>query len=213
MNLARKLKQAWLGYTSRSGAEYWERRYRLGMDSGDGSYGELARFKADTINSFVAATGVRSVVEFGCGDGNQLALARYPQYLGLDVSAAAIERCALRFGDDATKSFLWYDPRLAVNLHAALRAELTLSLDVIYHLLEEDTYRRYLELLFGASTRYVIAYSSDGAEASPAPHVRHWHFTADVGRMHPEFRLVRTVENPYPDRTFARFFMFERTSG
>lgn len=213
MNLARKLKQAWLGYTSRSGAEYWERRYRLGMDSGDGSYGELARFKAETLNAFVAETGVRSVIEFGCGDGNQLTLARYPRYLGLDVSAAAIERCAKLFAGDATKSFLWYAPAHAVNLHAALRAELTLSLDVVYHLLEEATYHAYLELLFGAATRYVIVYSSDGEDARPAPHVRHWRFTDDVARMQPEFRIVRSLQNPYPDRTFARFFIFERVAG
>lgn len=210
MNLPRKLRQAWLGYSSRSGAQYWERRYRSGMDSGEGSYGELAEYKARTLNAFVAERGIGSVIEFGCGDGNQLALARYPRYLGLDVSKAAIERCAARFAGDADKAFLWYDPAHALNLHAMLRAELTLSLDVIYHLLEDDTYRRYLETLYGAATRYVIVYSSDEEGAAPAPHVRHRRFTADVARTQPAFRLLDVADNPYPARTFAKFHVYER---
>ena len=35
---------------------------------------------------------------------NQLALARYPEYVGLDVSASAVARCAERFASDATKA-------------------------------------------------------------------------------------------------------------
>src|SRR5690349_24554192 len=57
----------------RSSPSYWEERYRQGGNSGVGSYGQLARFKAQTINRFVAEQAVTSVVEFGCGDGAQLA--------------------------------------------------------------------------------------------------------------------------------------------
>src|SRR5262245_5749758 len=84
---------------------YWETRYRTGGDSGPGSYGNLALFKARILNDFVAAEGVRSIAEFGCGDGHQLSLARYPTYLGIDVSSAAIEKCKSLFGCDSTKTF------------------------------------------------------------------------------------------------------------
>ena len=73
---------------------YWERRYARGGDSGAGSYGRLAIFKAEFVNSFVRDHGIRSVIEFGCGDGNQLSLAEYPSYFGLDVSRSAVEACA-----------------------------------------------------------------------------------------------------------------------
>src|ERR1041385_8036217 len=78
-------------------AQYWEARYREGGNSGDGSYGRLASFKAQVLNDFVARNQIRSVVEFGCGDGNQLSLAQYPKYLGLDVSPTAVLNCAARF--------------------------------------------------------------------------------------------------------------------
>lgn len=39
-------------------------------------------------NDFVRARGIDSVIEFGCGDGAQLALAEYPAYGGIDVSPA-----------------------------------------------------------------------------------------------------------------------------
>ena len=78
---------------------YWERRYADGQDSGYGSRDQLARFKASFLNAFVARNGIRSVIEFGCGDGTQLSLADYPSYLGLDVSPTAVRLCASRFRD------------------------------------------------------------------------------------------------------------------
>ena len=72
---------------------YWESRYRSGGNSGPGSFGELAGFKADVLNAFICSEGIKSVIEFGCGDGHQLSLARYPRYLGIDVSRFAIARC------------------------------------------------------------------------------------------------------------------------
>ena len=86
-------------------ASYWERRYSGGGHSGVGSYGLFAEFKADVLNRFVAAHAVQSVIEFGCGDGNQLALARYPRYLGFDISETAVARCRKRYRRDRGKSF------------------------------------------------------------------------------------------------------------
>ena len=53
---------------------YWEQRYREGGCSGAGSYGKFGRFKAQVLNQFVVEHGIRTVMEFGCGDGNQLSL-------------------------------------------------------------------------------------------------------------------------------------------
>src|SRR5262245_48514617 len=81
-----------------SSRQYWNVRYVLGGTSGAGSYGRLAKFKAEVINRFVAENGVRSLVEFGSGDGAQLELARYPSYTGIDVSSRAVEMCRVKFG-------------------------------------------------------------------------------------------------------------------
>ena len=54
---------------------YWEQRYVRKRTSGAGSYGRLAVHKAEVLNQFVTDNNIDTVVEFGCGDGNQLTLA------------------------------------------------------------------------------------------------------------------------------------------
>jgi hypothetical protein len=111
---------------------YWEQRYLQGGDSGVGSYRLFAEFKAQFLNEFVAEKRISSIIEFGCGDGNQLKLAKYPSYLGFDVSPTAVAKCKDIFGLDETKSFH------LVSEFNGQKAELALSLDVIYHLVEDD---------------------------------------------------------------------------
>src|SRR5262249_52775171 len=67
----------------KSTGDYWDSRYRRGGNSGAGSYGRLAEFKAEAVNRFVRENHILSVVEFGCGDGAQLELAQYPRYTGM----------------------------------------------------------------------------------------------------------------------------------
>ncbi len=192
--------------------DYWERRYAAGGNSGAGSYDKLAEFKAEVLNEFVSDSGIRRVIEFGCGDGNQLALATYPEYLGFDVSETAIEQCRQRFADDKTRAFgLMQD-------YAGETADLALSLDVIYHLVEDSVYEDYMRVLFAAAERYVIVYSSDSDENSrlQSPHVRHRRFSAWVDRDCPGWRLLRRVPNRYPQKgllgpgSFADFYIYER---
>ena len=73
--------------------KYWEDRYHQGGNSGAGSYGRLGQFKANVLNAFVSEWDIRSVIEWGCGDGHQLSLADYPEYLGIDISEKAVEIC------------------------------------------------------------------------------------------------------------------------
>jgi SAM-dependent methyltransferase len=214
--LLRRLK-ARLGPAFPGSARYWERRYRRGGTSGAGSEGRLAQFKAAFINDFVRANEVASVIELGCGDGTQLALARYPRYVGLDVSAEAVRLCGERFRGDEAKSFFHYDPAAFFDGARVFAAELALSLDVIYHLVEDAVYERYLNILFGAATRYVIVYSSDREGATPHPHIRHRAFTRDVAQRFPEWTLAARREQQYPlDRhgeaegSFADFFVFRK---
>lgn len=49
---------------SESGS-YWENRYESGRNSGDGSYGALAGFKAEILNKFVDDNAIQTVIEFG----------------------------------------------------------------------------------------------------------------------------------------------------
>lgn len=190
--------------------DYWERRYRSGRNSGSGSYGKFAAFKADFLNRFVRENGVGSIVEFGCGDGNQLSLAEYSGYLGLDVAPTAIARCRERFEGDATKRFAFYDP---AQFDADLRrysADAAFSLDVIFHLVEDQVYEIYMRHLFAAGQRFVVILSSNTDEQSmPSVHVRHRRFTDHVSRKFPAWRLVATHKNPNPEN-FADFFVYRK---
>ena len=191
---------------------YWERRYRLGGDSGVGSYGREAAYKAEVLNAFVRDKQIETVIELGCGDGHVLSLVDYPRYLGLDVSKSAIERCGRQFAGDAAKSFLWYDPKNGADLGDFLQADLTLSLDVIFHLVEDEVYDNYLRNLFGISRRYVIVYSTDAEAASKVPHVRHRTFTRSVEQRFPDFKVIdKRAAATGEGAAATTFVMFKRT--
>lgn len=192
--------------------KYWRDRYDSGGNSGDGSYRKLAEFKAGILNMFVREQSVQTIIEYGCGDGNQLKFAEYPSYTGFDVSLKAINLCRELFADDATKTF-----RL-MKEYAGEKAELTLSLDVIFHLIEDDIFDEYMHRLFNSAENFVIIYSSNTDENTPdqAEHVKHRKFSEWVERKKPEWKLRRHVPNKYPFTgdikrgSFADFFIYER---
>jgi hypothetical protein len=196
--------------------EYWEERYAAGGTSGRGSSGELATYKSKFLNEFVGNRRIETVIEFGCGDGSQLSLANYQNYIGLDVARTAIELCSTRFKSDRTKSFFLYDPRAFVDQQGVFRAQLALSLDVIYHLIEDTVFELYMRHLFAAAEQFVIVYSSNAEMPDAEPHIRHREFTAWVAANLPKWRLAQRVPNTYPasaDRrsgSFADFFVFQR---
>ena len=196
-----------------SSAKYWNDRYETGGTSGDGSYNRLAKFKAETVNAFVRQRDVRTVVEFGCGDGNQLRFAEYPAYVGLDVSPRSVTMCQELFRGDPTKRFC------VVDEYQGERADLALSLDVIYHLVEDSAFDEYMNRLFSSAIKFVIVYSSD-TDANPTdgpPHVRHRKFSEWVRSNRSEWALISHIPNPYPfngdtkTTSFADFFIYEYT--
>lgn len=190
--------------------DYWTQRYADGRDSGPGSRGEYARYKADFLNEFVAEHDVESVIEFGCGDGDQVELAEYPEYVGLEVSEAAVDACARRFADDETKSFLLYDPPHFHN-SGALTADLVISLEVLFHLVEDEIFEKTMHDMFDAATEYVILFSSNHTESTPELHIRHRRFTEYVEKNFPEYELIETVENEYESR-HSDFYVYENRS-
>jgi SAM-dependent methyltransferase len=198
----------------RDPVSFWEERYAKGGTSGEGSYGRLAEWKAEFLNRFVAERGVASVIEFGCGDGAQLALAEYPRYVGLDVSPSAVARCVARFRGDDSKRFAVLGRDTPQE-----RAELALSLDVVYHLTDDALFAAHLTALFDSAERFVVVYSTDGPlprSVRQGAHERHRAFTPWVHANRPWWRLTQRVTNPYPPRTpggptsAADFFVFER---
>ena len=195
-------------------SEGWDRRYRRGGNSGAGSYHRLAQFKAEFLNRFVFQQRVTSVIEFGSGDGSQLKLACYPEYVGVDVSSKAVELCTHAFSHETSKTFL-HSSAYVPGTHA----DLALSLDVIYHLVEDEVYEVYMWQLFGSARHFVIVYSSNEDKNTSSIHIRHRRFTDWVERYQPGWYLKSTLQNAFPydaddpeHTSFADFYVFARRS-
>lgn len=157
--------------------DYWEGRYAHGKrGSGAGSRGDAAKRKAEFVNDLIAARNVRSVIDWGCGDGIVAQLISVPRYIGLDVSWAAIALCRQRAAESPGRTWLAYDGIVAPELPPA---GLALSLDVLFHLTDDALYRRHLELLFG-SAPLVCIHSSNHEVTDEPLHMRSREFAADV---------------------------------
>jgi SAM-dependent methyltransferase len=194
-----------------SSAAYWEGRYRAGGHSGAGSYGRLAAFKAAFVNGYVALNDITRVIEFGCGDGNQLGLLSIPHYTGVDVSTTVLDRCRSRF---TGPEYAFVE---SGDLDDVRAAELGLSMDVVFHLTEDTVYEAYMRDLFAFSTDFVILYASDRDAATADRHVRHRHVSAHVARAFPDWTLLARVPNRYEydprrptDTSFSDFMVFGR---
>lgn len=195
-------------------AQYWEQRYLAGGNSGAGSYNKSAEYKGLILNAFAAEKQLRRVGELGSGDGNQLRYLAFEDYTGFDVSRTAVDLCRRIHGNHPGRAFVWLgDPQLDMSRYYGA-FELTLSLDVILHLVEDDVYRAYIDKLFALSNKYVVVYSSNysAPDRQGAVHVKNRRFTDDVERWLPEWKLLKHVDNPYkhPLITEADFFVFGR---
>jgi len=139
--------------------DYWKNHYANERDSGSGSYGESAEWKASQLNDFVKARGIKSMVELGCGDGNQLRYIEVEKYTGIDPSIDAIKKCLSIHGSDKTKSFFTFDPDGFAN-NQALEADVSVSMEVILHLIEDSRYEKYMTDLFSLSSRFVAIFNT-----------------------------------------------------
>ena len=132
---------------------YWQKRYASGRTSGAGSYGAHAEYKSSVINEIVEREGIQSVLEFGCGDGNQLTYYRFPRYVGLDVTQEAVDMCSAKFMDDSTKSFQHFTPGEHLTLGSF---DMTMAIEVLMHVTRDEDYFLTLQALLDNSLRWVL---------------------------------------------------------
>ncbi len=189
---------------------HWQRHYERGGDSGPGSYGESALYKAGLINRVIREHGIHSIVELGCGDGNQLTYLEVDQYIGLDISKVAIQRCLARHGGNAKRSFIWYDQDYFHDPLRIVSADCAMSLDVIFHFIENDVFVRYVHNLFNCGRRFVIIYGLDQAQVRPGHvSVRLRKYSDYIAANIPEFRIALHVPKT---EEFGDFYLYERIS-
>ena len=185
-------------------AKYWENRYKKGGDSGLGSYGLYCDYKSDYINRFLEKhKSIKSIVDFGCGDGNQISFFNLEgiRYLGIDVSNFIVNELNEKYTNDAEKSFITYDEYIIENF------DLSISIDVIYHITDDITYYHYMDTLFSSSSKYIIIYSTNNVDSvsENITHIKHREFLNDIPK---NFSLISKIEGPSGIST--KFFVFEK---
>lgn len=189
--------------------DYWENRYAGGGNSGAGSYGAENTFKFSYIKSIVEKYGVTSINDFGCGDGEQIKNLRTPYidheitYRGVDVSPTAVNKCKARYKN--VSSFSFYNDSSEIK-----EADLSLSLDVLYHILDEDIYHTYLDNLFSKSNKYVLIYAVDHDESRNNGHM---YSRAFVDYVVEKYTCELIDTHPYPAKKGkgdVAFYLFKK---
>lgn len=107
---------------------YWNQRYLNGGDSGYGSYDEQLRKKL----KWLSGLPIKSITDIGCGDFNlgKNLLKLYPSasYIGYDISDVIIKRNQKIYPYEFTTKFPHFN------------FDLTLCIDVLYHVLDDNEY-------------------------------------------------------------------------
>lgn len=187
---------------------YWQQRYDSGGNSGAGSYGLLAEFKARAINSFIKENRITTVTEFGCGDGHQLGLLQCESYLGLDIAPAAVERCRALYKGDTQKRFELYDSKTFDPRQA--EANLVLCLDVLYHITSDQEFETTLAHIFGSARKYVILYTNLApGDLTPNVHIV-CRDTLSCLAKHTDFEIIRVLEQEHKQLSGASFIFLRR---
>jgi hypothetical protein len=142
----------------------------------------------------------KNVIEFGSGDGNQMSYFDVEQYTGVDISEYVINVCKQTY-----KKFVTYDEyyKLSHNF------DLALSLDVIYHLVDDIVYEKYMDDLFNSTNKFVIIYSSNNSEKYNKSHVYSRKFTDYIDIKFTRAKLLHNEPNPHTKLSSAEFFVYQ----
>lgn len=175
---------------------YWEEFYRSGKTCESVSCAELAQWKADTLNNFVEIYGIRAIVELGCGDGYQLSLYKFYEYVGFDVSQSAVQKCLDKFSGDQSKTFGIYRCDGTDELPMG---DMTLSVDVLPYITDLEMLYNYLIDMFSHAGNWVVFYAWDhkpGAGESFPEHYQPVKFTEIIADAFSEWVLYEVMQPP-----------------
>lgn len=200
-----------------SAEKYWDQRYRNLGGSGSGSRGRLAAFKAHTVNLLATKHGAKTCVDLGCGDGFLRQFYLFDKYVGVDTSFEAVKMCSGIYSQD-DYVHLTLDTQEYVS---RLRMDMVLSMDVTFHILNDDPYRRYLDLLCAVG-RIVVLYAPNRTHqymlnelGSIAPHC---YFRPTALDLHDRgLQLIESIRCPWPAERYgpehgshSNFYIFGR---
>jgi 2-polyprenyl-3-methyl-5-hydroxy-6-metoxy-1,4-benzoquinol methylase len=185
---------------------YWENRYKSGGNSGSGSYNEDAKHKADVINDYINKYDIKTISDFGCGDGNQISLfLGFENYAGFDISEYIINANKIKFLNNSKMSF-------CNSIEELPESDLCLSLDVIYHIVDLNIYNNYMSKLFSKSKKYVLIFStnfnSTPENKTSNNYCFHHKFTDWIESNRTDFIFIEEIDNYL--KTSAKFYLYQK---
>jgi SAM-dependent methyltransferase len=130
---------------------YWDERYRKGQNSGKGSYGANAEFKAAHIHRVVKEYNCKSIADFGCGDGNQLSMFPNISYTGFDISPTIIEQNKVKFPD---KNFEVMDMKNTSKYNDI--ADLSICFDCLFHITQTKDWVILIDAVCNAAKNVIV---------------------------------------------------------
>lgn len=189
--------------------KYWIKRYKKlkKRPSGDGSYGENAIFKSDCVNESITRYGIKTILDFGCGDGNQASMFHgYGLYVGVDIAPKAIELCREKYKG---RKHCIFAHASKMDKFVNLKIDLVLSMDVIFHLVEDEVYHKYMQTIFDVNAKYIGVYSTNTAFAHRSvAHVKHRNYSKEFNQ-NSRYLLLRVI--PHIGTNPQKFFaLYER---
>jgi hypothetical protein len=189
---------------------YWNNRYKNGGNSGEGSHGQYANWKSHILESFFAAKNISTLTDLGCGDfQNKDAFLKLAQYHGYDVSNWQIRKLKKKHG---RKRFKFHQIKTDRDYLRITKSEMSLSMDVILHLVDDEDYSQYMRALFNSSTNYVgiLNTSTESNSTQMAWHNKFRDENLWINNNCRDWILIERILPPrelnYPDKTYFSFW-------
>lgn len=132
-------------------SSYWDSRYRAGGTSGPGSIGSLREWKWSVLEK--QGGPLQNVIDVGCGDLSFWDGRDCDHYTGIDISPTIQRR------NKIARPYWKFATRSADQLIPGLEADTVLCLDMLFHIMDDSTYRKILENLCHYSTNQIFIYT------------------------------------------------------
>ena len=189
----------------KSSKDYWEKWYKKNRDLISPEQLNSTEYKTQVVNDWLKHYNIDSVIDLGCGIGNYIDVFNGFNYMGYDVSETAIKICQNKYGNEQSKTFK------VIEKIVNEKSNMTMSIDVIYYLVEDDVFVKYMNNLFNSSQRYVMIYSTNHNHYNDLiPHIKHRQFTDWVKKHKKEFVMINHLKNDSIGIAQCEFYLFEK---
>lgn len=142
--------------------KWWNSWYGSGHSSGPGSEGKLLEYKVNYLNKLFKEHNIKTVLDFGCGDGVVASKLNCQFYLGVDISDQAIKLCKARINRQGfsfeRRHFFDHTPMVIKNKFAS-SLDCCMCIDVLYHISDVRVLNKTLETLFTLRARIIVLYT------------------------------------------------------